>query len=200
MTRQELINAVKTKIDELSPLDGVVTLAGLVHDKPVDTFADALLDECAREVLAKAPVSRLRPYPCLAPAFNTGNGVGFVPLPDDFVRLLEFKMSEWQRPVNTVCEPGSDLALRQHNKFTRGGCCKPVCVFGHCEGARVLEYYSVERSHEIERFLYVQDVPAEDIPVDLQDVLTWWCASRIWQIVGRQAEAQMAYERGKNLL
>lgn len=200
MTRQELINAVKTRIDELSPLDGVVALAGLVHDKPVDTFADCLLDECAREILMCAPAFRLSPETGLAQAVDDGEGTGHVVLPEGYLRLLEFKMKEWRRPVNAVAVAGSDVALRQHSPFTRGGCCKPVCVFGHRDGKPVLEYYTVRGDHTVERFSYVRDVPAEDIPVELQDALAWWCASRLLEITGRAAAAQTAYERGKNLL
>lgn len=201
MTRQELINQVKTKVDELSPPDGEKVPFSLTRDKPVDTFADNLLDECAREILMNAPAFRLPATPCLSSATpDAGGKTGFVLVPADFLRLLEFKMQEWERPVCAAYGAGSDMAQRQHNRFIRGGCCKPVCVLGHRGNILVLEYYSVGDSHVVERFLYVKDTPAEDVPVDLQDVLTWWCASRILEISGKQSESQMAWERGKTLL
>lgn len=200
MTRQELINMVKTKIDELTPLDALPASGIGFSDKPVDTFSDHLLDESAKEVLMQAPVSRLRVEACRTQAVASDDGSGYVAVPDDFLRLVEFKMTEWKRPVNVAYNEGSTVALRQYNCFIRGGCCKPVCVFAHRNGTLILEYYSVRMEHKLEHFLYVPVVAAEDLPVDLQDVTTWWCASRILQITGKATGAQQAYERGKSLL
>lgn len=201
MTRQELINQVKTKVDELSPPDGEIVSFNLTRDKPIDTFADNLLDECAREVLMKAPAFRLPATSGTVSAVQSPGGTaGAVPVPADFLRLLEFKMKEWERPVCAAYEAGSDMAQRQHNPFTRGGCCKPVCVLAHRHGSLYLEYYSVRNDHTVEHFLYVKETPAEDLPPGLQDVLTWWCAARLLEISGKQAESQMAWERGKTLL
>lgn len=199
MTRQELINTVKTKVDELSPLDAEIVPVGLHSDNPLDSFADGLLDECAKELLMCAPVSRVRVADCPAEPV-TRQQTGYVVLPADFLRLSEFKMTEWERPVTVAYEPDSPVALRQYNRYTRGGCCKPVCVLSHRDGGRVLEYYSVNDRHNIESFRYVPFLPAEDVPADLQDVLTWWCASRVLQIIGKTNEAQAAYERGRSLL
>lgn len=200
MTRQELVNSVKTKVDELTPMDGLPASGLFFDDKPWDMFSDLLLDESAKEVLMRAPVSRLRVEDCGVEAVEDGDGAGHVTVPDDFLRLVEFKMTEWKRPVNVAYDEGSPMALRQYNRFIRGGCCKPVCVLAQRNGRLVLEYFSVKQVHQLDRFLYVPVVAAEDLPVDLQDVATWWCASRILQITGKAAGAQQAYERGKSLL
>lgn len=200
MTRQELINAVKTKVDELSAPDGRVMPVGMLYDKPVDSFADGLLDECGREVLLNAPAWRLQGATAGVSARGNKDGSGYVVLPDDFLRLLEFKMPEWESAVTEVSAAGSGAQRRQGIPFLRGGCCKPVCVIGHRPEGRVLEYYSVKKKHEAERFVYVKEVPAEDVQVDLQDVLTWWCAGRILAITGKVNESQMAYESGRRLL
>lgn len=200
MTRQELINAVKTKIDELSASDGRVIPIGLLYDKPVDSFADGLLDECAREVLMNAPAWRLKGDTAALVMRGNRDGSGYAVLPENFLRLVEFKMPEWECAVTEIAEAGSGVARKQRMRFLRGGCSKPVCVLGHRVEGRVMEYYSVKRRHEAERFVYVRSVAAEDVQVDLQDVVAWWCASRILEITGRANEAQMAYERGKSML
>lgn len=201
MTRQELVNMVKTKVDELSPLDGEIVAFGLQNDKPVDSLADGLLDECAQEVLMKAPSLKVEgTEEGGVSAQGNKDGSGYVVLPEGFLRLLEFRMSEWERPVTVAAEAGSETALMQGNRYLRGGLCKPVCVYGKRGGANVLEYYTVKKSHVIDRFVYVKECAAENVPVELQDVLTWWCASRVLQIFGNVNGAQLAYERGKSLL
>ncbi len=200
MTRKELINIVKTKVDELSPVNAEIQLINPNGDKPIDSFVDNLLDECAKEVLQKAPASRLDGVSGNVEVHANKDGSGYVVLPDNFIRLLEFKMAGWKRAVVSVAEPGSEIALKQSNRFLRGGPCKPVCVFSHRSEGRVMEYYSVQKKHEIDRFIYVKLIKAEELSLGLQDVLTWWCASRIFEIVGKLEEAKFAYERGGSLL
>lgn len=200
MIRRELVNSVKTRIDELSPLDGLVVTMGLSSDKPIDSFIEDVLDECGREVLMKAPLWRVDGVLCGNIAVSRGDGSGYVMVPDDFLRLVEFRMSEWRCSVRVVYDGGSDVARKQGNRFLRGGVCKPVCVFGHVPGGRVIEYFSVKGLHKVECFLYVRDVAAECVGVDLQDVVVWFCASRILGIVGKVNEAKMAYDTGLSLL
>lgn len=200
MTRKELINIVKTKVDELSPVDAEIQFINPMEDKPIDSFVDNLLDECAKEVLQKAPVSRLDGVSENVEVHANKDGSGYIVLPDNFIRLLEFKMAGWKRAVVSVAEPGSEIALKQSNRFLRGGCCKPVCVFSHRPEGRVMEYYSVQKKHEVDRFIYVKFIKAEELSWGLQDVLTWWCASRVFEIVGKLEEAKFAYERGGSLL
>lgn len=200
MTRKELINIVKTKVDELSSMDAELEFISEEGNKPIDSFAENLLDECAKEVLLKAPAWRLNGMSGGIDVFANKDGSGYIVLPERFLRLLEFKMTEWKRAVVNVAEPGSDIALKQSNRFLRGGINKPICVFAHRPEGRVIEYYSVQRKHEVERFIYVCFTKAEDLPMELQDVVTWWCASRILEIVGKLEESKFAYERGGSLL
>lgn len=200
MTRQELINDVKTKVDELSAADDDIVPFSILNDKPIDTFIDRLLDECAKEVLMNAPPHHINgKFLAIKPDKNN-DGSGYVSLPDDCLRILEFKMSEWKRSVTDFVEAGSPEALKQSNIHLRGGVCKPVCVLAHRNSGRVLEYYSVKKEHKIDRFVVVFTTPAENVQVDLQASITWWCASRVLQIVGKSDAANLAYERGKSLL
>ena len=102
MTRKELINIVKTKVDELSPVDAEIQFINPMEDKPIDSFVDNLLDECAKEVLQKAPVSRLDGVSENVEVHANKDGSGYIVLPDNFIRLLEFKMAGWKRAVVNV--------------------------------------------------------------------------------------------------
>ena len=148
----------------------------------------------------RAPCLKVKGTQVQVTAHGNMDGSGYVVLPEGFLRLLEFRMAEWERSVTEAAEPGSVVAQMQGNRYLRGGVCKPVCVYGKRDGEAVLEYYTVKKRHEVDRFVYVKESLAENVPVELQDVLTWWCASRVLQIFGNVNGAQLAYERGKSLL
>lgn len=197
MTRDEIINSVKLRIDELTPIDGLVVDVGLEEDKPIDAFISGLLDECAIDVLMHVDISRIDVKSLNADSIGHDDGSGHVALPDDFIRLAKFKMTEWQRPVYEFATGA--LAHRQHNIYTRGGISKPVCVMGHRGGKRVLEYYSVKKNHTIEDFQYVPRMKAEDLNNDVLNVLIWICASKVLTIVGKINEANAAHKIAMSL-
>jgi hypothetical protein len=124
---------------------------------------------------------------------------GIVIVPDDFLRLVEFKMTEWRRSVSIINLPGDPVAKRQSNKWLRAGTGKPVVILSHRDSNRVLEYYSVVNSHTIERFLYIKSDIAENIPETLQDALCWICASKVLAIFNNAA-TKTALENAISLL
>ena len=50
---------------------------------------------------------------------DAGNGCGYILLPDDFLRLVSFKLKSWNRAVTSVAEEGSSTDLMQRNSFTK---------------------------------------------------------------------------------
>lgn len=194
MNRTALINQVKSKIDELSPSTAMIVNVGQEDSKPIDTIIGDLLDESAKEVLLKAPIHRL-PATSSANAATADAGdstIGIIDVPTDFLRLVELKMTQWKRPVTELQQQGSKIAERQYNKYLRGGTVKPVAVLSHRATKLVIEYFSVETVHTVERFLYIKKDVAENIPEILQDALCWICASRVLSVFGKVAESQKA--------
>lgn len=203
MNRTELINATMSKIDEISPSDGLIVSVGLSDEKPIATIVASLLDECALEILMKAPVHRLSVAKCATASGTATSGDAFsgsVVIPADFLRLVEFKMTEWKRPVTEFRPQGSSLAQRQYNKYLRAGINKPVAIISHRDANMVAEYYTVLSAHTIERFLYIKRDVAENIPVVLQDALCWICASKVLSIFGKADESKSAIENAVSLM
>lgn len=73
-----------------------------------------------------------------------GKGMGYTTLPDDFMRLLVFRMSDWKRPVTDIIDESSPRYNVQRSKFIgiRGGVDKPVCAIVTYPEGKVLEFYS----------------------------------------------------------
>lgn len=69
---------------------------------------------------------------------------GWVLLPPDFMRLVIFRMSDWERPVYNVLSADDKLykRMRSRVKAVRGTAQRPVCVVTQRPEGRALEFYS----------------------------------------------------------
>jgi hypothetical protein len=203
--RLTLINYVKAKLDEIIPEGEGVQFA--IEDDvnisdPLNLLINAILDEAAKRVLLNAPLHVLDPVKSATASGTADPGddkIGYIPLADNFVRLVSLKMTEWKREVTQAINAGDKRYRVQKNKYTRGGLCKPVAVFSfrtiEDEHKRVLEYYSVDSSHTIEWLYYIQETSAQDIQLNLIDALTWVAAGMVLQITERVDLAKVAFEQ-----
>ena len=204
-SRLTIINYVKAKIDEIIPEgEGVqfnVEAEPNVSD-PYNLLINSILDEAAKRTLMSAPIHVIEPTDASSQTVTAdagGDKIGYIELPDNFLRLISLKMTDWEREVNeaiTTYHPGYKM---QRNKYVRGGVSKPVAVYAWRKiGAvqkRVIEYYSVDTNHTIESFFYVPETVAEEVQSNLLDALTWFCASMILNIVGMENAAKIAEEQ-----
>ena len=88
------------------------------------------------------------------------DGTGYVALPDDFMRLVIFKMTVWKRPVVFAISDTDPRYFLQKSRFLgiRGGIDKPVCAITTGEASKVLEFYSLpagEADHSVEKHRYL---------------------------------------------
>lgn len=69
---------------------------------------------------------------------------GWIVLPDDFMRLVVFEMSDWERPVYKVITPADPAYKRQRCriKALRGTAQRPVCALVVRPEGKTLEFYS----------------------------------------------------------
>jgi hypothetical protein len=89
------------------------------------------------------------------------------------------------------------VALAQSNKYTRGGCCKPVCVEGvDAQGKREARYYSLPAGREpvVENFVYEAAFNAsEGLLCEPENPLVWavvyQCAGLLYNVFERREAA-----------
>lgn len=143
-------------------------------------MGESLLLECQPEespfpriedrvrILAPGILSRLiveSPWQALAssakkltatPVISDGKAV--ITLPDDYLRIVCLKMSDWGRPVFNALLPGDEKALSQTSKWegVRGCRNRPVAVetIGS-EGRKILELYPGNAEASLEIGLYM---------------------------------------------
>lgn len=206
MERSALINKVKTRIDEVSASGDVIVDVGVENTKPFDSIIDELLDESALEILLKAPFYRLPVYKATnltAKKDTNDDRIGSITLPNDFIRLVSFKMKGWLQPVLSFALPGDAVAIKQSNKYIRGGVAKPVAVLYKDDSSMYVNYYSVasKDDHQVTEFFYIKRLTADGITDDqLVDAMCWICAGKTLGIIGEKALSDLCYENAKGLM
>lgn len=178
MTRAEIIKAVKVRLEELTPFDeGLVVLSGSSDVKPVTSYIDGLLNEAADEIKMLLPLHLLIPD-TLSGSASIVDGVGYLELPADFLRLYAIKAKTWEREVNRPISTENPAYALQRNKYTRGKNAKPVVAIAHKEGKKTLELYSLENG-TLEKKYYVKRTVAEATPDGLVPYLVLMCAIKV---------------------
>lgn len=96
----------------------------------------------------------------------TENGKGWIILPDDFMRLVVFKMSDWKLSVSDAISQDDPLYLRQFSRWKgiSGNPEKPVVAIVNRAEGTVLEFFSCnDDTATIEQAVYV---PYPKIDID----------------------------------
>jgi hypothetical protein len=211
MDNKELVNKVKTRIDEVSASGDTLVDVGVENTKPYDSIIEELLDESAMEVLLKAPFYRLsvtdgsKATDVKASKDLSDDYVGTLTLPTDFIRLVSLRMKSWKQPVTTFALPGDAVAVKQSNKYIRGGIAKPVAVLYRNSTSPYAHYYSVASAndHSVTELLYIKKQTATELATasaEIVDALCWICAGKTLGVLGEKGLAELCYENAKGLM
>lgn len=101
--------------------------------------------EAVRRVETAAPVHFLEEGHDFGDAVYWGDlESGWVLLPDDFMRLIAFRMSDWERTVYAAISVDNPLYTKQSSRYKgiRGNVQKPVCAVVNRAEGKALEFYS----------------------------------------------------------
>ena len=72
-----------------------------------------------------------------------GVGMGSIILPDDFMRLITFQMTDWSRPANVITEDSPEYAMQSSRYPGVRGCPqKPIVAIVPRSNGLLLEFYS----------------------------------------------------------
>ncbi len=144
MTRNEYIEAVKVKLEEISPFDEPATFIAAGDSeidsiKPIVSYIDKTLDEATKNCLLALPLSLLHPDIEAVPKLKGGGeddltiavdsqGVGRCKPVQNF-RFVRFHHDSLGRDITAFITSEDPLYLLQQNPYTRGGTTKPVAVW-----------------------------------------------------------------------
>ena len=113
----------------------------------VEDEDDSDADGDTDEVVSYAPGIHWAPQEC-----------GWILLPEDFLRLVVFQMSDWERPVYGVITPDSPEYKKQRSrvKALRGTSQRPVCALVVRPEGRALEFYSCKSNEAtVDKAVYI---------------------------------------------
>lgn len=133
---------------------------------------------------------------------------GWVRLPDDFMRLVVFEMSDWERPCN---EPISTTSLqyklqRGRVKALRGVPQRPVVAIAERPIGKVLEFYSCKNEEAtIAKAVYlpyptIDEYGGVDMAERVHDAAMYLIASLVLTTFGAGDKAKAMMETGMTLL
>lgn len=142
---EEMTRAVRVAID-MNKGDELLIMEGDTDTLDLDTIIYAKLADAVMIVETEAPAHLLESGHDFGEdnVFIGEDGKGFIILPNDFMRLISFRMSDWTRTIyEAITESDPQYAL-QSSRF-KGICGNPekpvVAVVRRSEG-KVLEFYS----------------------------------------------------------
>lgn len=94
------------------------------------------------------------------PPVKNADGSGYVPLPQDYMRFVIFRMVGWRRAVVMPLEESDSNYSAQKNLYTRGNIYRPVCVVStSASGAKIVEYYSLPADQSVHVIDVAQYIP-----------------------------------------
>lgn len=144
MKAGEMARAVRVAID-MNRGDDPLILEGDTDTLSLDEIIVSKLVDAVRLVELEAPHGMLGGgHDFGEDVFMGDDGKGFIVLPDDFMRLVSFRMSDWRRTVFEAISESDPRYALQSSRW-RGICGnpeKPVCAVVRRAEGKVLEFYS----------------------------------------------------------
>lgn len=193
VNRTEVIKRVLSVIDEL----GGCSNENVANNYPIAST----LDQAGRELLMIAPVgaiNRVKSFKT-SPHIAKVDGTGEIELPDDFVRMVSFRMHGWHKAVYETIATTSNKYARQFHRSTRGGVAQPVVAL--C-GTKI-QYFSVllDSAHVVDEANYVDFSEVDEgYPSKLLDALVWLTAAKVLKIMSEYEASKMAMEEYERLV
>lgn len=205
---EEMARAVKVAID-MNRGDEPLIMEGDMDTLTLDEIIYAKLADAVRMVEMEAPLSMLES------GHNFGDndtyideeGKGFIILPDDFLRLISFRMSDWRRTIFEAITETDPQYVLQSSKWK--GICgnpeKPVVAIVRRNEGKVLEFYSCKSNEATvtqATYLPIPKIDLEggiDVAYDCYRAAVYRAASLALASIGDQLSTTML-EISKSLL
>lgn len=140
----DILRDVRVAIDRNMTCEQLIT-SGDIETLSLDDIIRSKIVDAVRRVEMAAPARFLEEGHDFGDAVYWGSmESGWVLLPDDFMRLIAFRMSDWERTVYEAIGPDDPQYARQSSRYKgiRGNAQKPVCAIVNRPEGKALEFYS----------------------------------------------------------
>ena len=180
-TRSDIVQKAYKCLDEIYPDS---QLPNEIEEFRVNDF----VDDAIRFIGRVAPVRALGE----GTDFKTNNKTdNSVKLPEEFVRLVAFKMSDWTLPVTEALYSDNPRYRQQANPILKGTPNRPIVFI--CEGGKSLEYFSSAADATVDKAqAFVVDSSKDLYPEQLSNVIAWKTAELVLSAMNDAQAVQFA--------
>ena len=178
-------------MEELTPFDdGLIVLNSDV--KPIESYIEEAIQPALDQLLIFCPLhlTKATNLPAMTSVVSGTRNVGYITIPDDFLRIHTIKMTSWEKAVHRAISVENPEYALQQNPHTRGGSAKPVVA-----KAEKLEIYTFKEGDTVEKATYIQRPDIEDLNLNqkLFEPACHMVAAEVLAIFGsKQAEYMSA--------
>lgn len=166
-----------------------------------DELIRSKIEDAVRRVHKEAPVHMLESGHHFGDAVYWGDQCsGWVPLPEDFLRLTGFRMSDWERAVYMAISADDPEYAQQRSRFKgiRGTAQRPVCAIVTRPDGLALEFYSCRT----EEAYVAQGTYQPEARIDTDggiDISERCYRAAVYMAASLTANARGEWDRGKAL-
>jgi len=198
MTRQQIIDRVKVKMEEVTPFDDGLAIL-LSEVKPMVSYIEEYIQSSCDQILMICPLHLTTPTTIplsdvlFKSVLDNKRQVGTLTLPDDFIRLHTFKMKGWERPVHFPINTENPQYKEQFNTWGRGGNAKPIIV----RNSDTLSIYTFDVDSKPEIHLFVKRIDTSgniEINEKLVEPLCSLIAANVLGVFGSSQQKVMMQE------
>ena len=143
----ELKREIRIALDQNKTSDQLLT-SGDIDTLSMEEIIESKICDAARIIHTNAPSYLLDGGKAFGDSIGwksrVGYGMGYIHLPEDFLRLVTFQMSDWSRAVTVAIDETDPLYEQQQSRYggVRGNPQKPVVAITTQPIGQVLEFYS----------------------------------------------------------
>lgn len=204
----DIVRDVKVVLDENMSSEELLALED-IETLSMEDIIESKVCEGIRRVESSAPLSMLDSGHNFGEEglFWDNYESGFVILPDDFMRLMSFKMSDWEKTITQAITEDSPLYAKQSSRYkgVRGNWQKPVVAIVNRPEGRVLEFYSCKDNlAEVIKGVYRPYPKIEDGAVEISErcymSVIYTIASLVSLSMGEADKATGLIELSKSIL
>lgn len=197
---------VRTTLDQNAD-SGPLLITKDIDTLSLDDIIASKVEDAAKAVEMICPLHLLHGGHVFGDTVYWGEaGSGMTILPDDFARLIAFRMSDWERTVHIAIAETDSLYSRQSSRWKglRGTPQRPVCAIVPGAEGLTLEFYSCrDEDATVERALYLPTPKTEDGAIDLCErcyrPIVYYTSGLAAQTLGMET-ASVFFELSKSLL
>lgn len=207
-TIAEIAREVRVAIDQNMTSDRLWATED-IETLALEDIIRSKIEEAARRVISKAPVHMIDSGIAIdgTVTYRKSTQSGWIHLSDNFMRLIIFKMSNWERPVYKAISADDPRYIRQFSRQPgiRGNAQKPVVAITRRAEGLALEFFPFTIGAGIEQSLYfpyprIDDLGGINIPEHCHESVIYQTAALVANTFGDSDKAAVLTSLSDSLL